>query len=436
MANSQDHNIFTNELAIKKCWDLILKKFRTVDLYSCLKRINHKPSGTKSQLRRILSDIFELHTDDEELVKIILDRGDILDCYLETGIEIDDVRIIPTLDIGYFSSYIERKNIFTMRRLYFYKDIQKIGGWSCVTIRSIDYRMSLEFKVATNLFNGLFLEAGSGMPPQTTFLLRCARINDDDRAINALKDDYPVGMKLFINEVDFTSLLPREIFYNNIDRRERLSSPTVLNKGIIECQEDCEQSDYLNIRVEFARARNKNNTYAIGVFSSTQGSVEDLCNEILSRERITIDEFKKDFVKFMPKQRGIELDCTKINLLSSATYVRIRIPFRGRNCNHIIPDDLEDYLTINRGNEKWLCKICKNLCTPDDIMIDEFFEKILNNHPDDEEIFLYSGERLMYKLGDGIEMYIDDLLEKKDDKEISDDNVGVVEGDEKVVNDK
>uniref|UniRef100_A0A0K0FM42 SP-RING-type domain-containing protein n=1 Tax=Strongyloides venezuelensis TaxID=75913 RepID=A0A0K0FM42_STRVS len=429
---SQNNNTATNQLAIKKCKDLILNRFRKIDLYKCLRRINHTASGSRSKLQMLLYIILNLHTDDEELVKIILDRGEVMDYCLKTGLEIDDIRMIPALGFKFSSDYVEHKDVMNMRRLYFYDDVKRIGGWNYVTVRSIDHNVSLSFKLPSNLCRKIFFEDGSEMSPQTAFLLRCVRINDGNKTIDVPKDDYPVGMKLFINNVDVTTLLPREIAYTTSDRRERLSYPTILNKGIEECKEDCQHSKYLNIRVEFKRDDNKNNTYAFGIFSSTQKSVKDLCNMILSREKISIDEFKEDLHEFMPKSGDIELDCTKISLLSSITFRRIRIPFRGMNCNHIIPDDLEEYLEFNKDTEKWLCNICKNPCTPNDIMVDEFFEKILHKYPKDDEIFLYNEQRLKYKLSKGKEMYIEDLLKEENEIEMDDVDVIVIDSDDEV----
>uniref|UniRef100_A0A0N5CF30 SP-RING-type domain-containing protein n=1 Tax=Strongyloides papillosus TaxID=174720 RepID=A0A0N5CF30_STREA len=429
---SPNNNTATNQLAIKMCKDLILNRFRKIDLYKCLRRINHTASGSRSKLQILLYIILDQHTDDEELVKIILDRGEIMDYGLKTGLEIDDVRMIPALGFESSSGYVEHRDVIDMRRLYFYDDIKRIGGWNYVTVRSIDHNVSLNFKLPSDLCRKLFLGNGSEMSPQMTFLLRCARIHDGNKTIDAPKDDYPVEMELFINNLNVTTLLPREIVYTTSDRKERLSYPTILNEGIKQCREDCERSKYLNVRVEFKRNDNKNNTYAFGIFSSTQKSVQDLCNEVLSREKISIDEFIDDLQEVMPKSGDIELDCTKISLLSSTTLKRIRIPFRGMNCNHIIPDDLEDYLTFNKGSEKWLCNICKSPCTPDDIMVDEFFEKILHKHPKDDEIFLYNEQRLKYKLSKGKEMYLEDLLKEEDEKEMDDVDVIVIDSDDEV----
>ena len=73
------------------------------------------------------------------------------------------------------------------------------------------------------------------------------------------------------------------------------------------------------------------------------------------------------------------------SLLCGASMSAIKTPVRGKNCKHMQCFDLANYLhsNINISGGRWRCLVCEDFVPVQDLMIDGFVAKILNEHGND-----------------------------------------------------
>uniref|UniRef100_A0A0K0G1L4 SP-RING-type domain-containing protein n=1 Tax=Strongyloides venezuelensis TaxID=75913 RepID=A0A0K0G1L4_STRVS len=387
---------------LKICKDLILGKFKVEDLKFCLQNLGCNTYGRKDDLQRRLKTALDSTRLQKEAAKVVLLRGSILtnfpsfprECFIEKPVQ--KVSVSSSLRSPSSEIYpVDR----LMKKLYFHENIVNISPWQRSTNSDINNTVFINCIIPSNISISS-LASTKTQVAQNCVLLRSSKLllsNDN----TPHEDTYPVLMRMFVNGCDHTNLLPREICYSSIDRKNRLSIPTVLNEALLANPENIKNNKPYKIELRFDSAANRDDRFIFGIFTSTQKTVKEICAEIISREKLDFIRFSQDLKKFMSTSGDIQLEFAKISLLSSTTRRRIRIPFRGKYCNHLNPDDLEDYIEINRSSEAWKCKICKAICTPDDISVDEFYMEILSKHKRAEEIELYPD--MSYKLFGGDE---------------------------------
>jgi hypothetical protein len=68
-----------------------------------------------------------------------------------------------------------------------------------------------------------------------------------------------------------------------------------------------------------------------------------------------------------------------ITLMCPLTYQRIKIPTKGKNCQHMTCFDLETYLEVSRTQNFWNCPICLLPCGFLDLRIDPFLYDIVHS---------------------------------------------------------
>merc|ERR1712032_382334 len=85
----------------------------------------------------------------------------------------------------------------------------------------------------------------------------------------------------------------------------------------------------------------------------------------------------------------VVFDNMKVNLRDPLSFRRIKVPVKGKNCEHVQCFDAENYFQYQRTarNAKFKCFIChKELKRIDDIEIDIWFENILSNTKENTEV--------------------------------------------------
>uniref|UniRef100_A0AC35U8T0 SP-RING-type domain-containing protein n=1 Tax=Rhabditophanes sp. KR3021 TaxID=114890 RepID=A0AC35U8T0_9BILA len=208
------------------------------------------------------------------------------------------------------------------------------------------------------------------------------------------RDDYPIGLSLHLGTINCTGSLPREIAYSSSDEKKRVSIPTILNdclpKDIICGKREAEFS--MSFRTDDKYKKKKK--YAMAVILAEKRSIDEVLNEIESRPKRSVDDFKTEILKFMNADEDILLEKSVVSLSSSITATRIKIPIRGVNCRHLLIDDLREYLQTNEETEKWECLICKKSMKPDDIFIDQYYSDLLSSNKTAMEVELYKDGKI------------------------------------------
>uniref|UniRef100_A0A0N4ZUF5 SP-RING-type domain-containing protein n=1 Tax=Parastrongyloides trichosuri TaxID=131310 RepID=A0A0N4ZUF5_PARTI len=365
-----------DKASLLQCKELILIKFKVDDLRHCLQEIKSNTSGKKDELQRRLKSILESAKTQAKAASVILERGG------TSGI----INNIPRENFIEKSKSVGNATYnINMKKLYFHKNIKNISGWknieSTTNFPQLSFRLQLP-KEDCKSFDIQRTEA-----PRQCLLLRSTKIYPMDEN-NKFNDVYPLGMRLLINNLDVSSLLPREICYSSVDKKYRLGIPTILNDGIAKYPSFFKGERSVQVDIRYDRETNKDESFVFAVFVSTQKTVNEVCQEVMCKQKNSSSKLMEELKK-SSNSNDVQWESIKISLLSSASLRRIKIPFRGKNCNHLAPDDLQDYVEININTEAWKCKICKAECTPDDMQIEEFYLQILNKHTKADEIELY-----------------------------------------------
>lgn len=77
---------------------------------------------------------------------------------------------------------------------------------------------------------------------------------------------------------------------------------------------------------------------------------------------------------------------TVLSLKCPLSYTRIRTPCRGIGCNHIQCFDATSYLQLQEQGPQWICPICNNSATFDNLAIDEYVRNILETTDSTEQV--------------------------------------------------
>ncbi|RNA43090.1 inhibitor of activated STAT [Brachionus plicatilis] len=90
--------------------------------------------------------------------------------------------------------------------------------------------------------------------------------------------------------------------------------------------------------------------------------------------------------KLNPNQCEFEIvtDFIKISLICPLTKMRIKIPARGKLCQHIQCFDLESYLSLNEKSNKWSCPLCDKIIIFSNLTIDNLIKEIVQMTKCDE----------------------------------------------------
>uniref|UniRef100_A0A0K0G2H8 SP-RING-type domain-containing protein n=1 Tax=Strongyloides venezuelensis TaxID=75913 RepID=A0A0K0G2H8_STRVS len=318
-------------------------------------------------------------------------------------------------------------------RLFFYDEFCVIRPWdrNYRIIYRIDKRNNKSFAFLQHTLpititpNILQLINAKNGDVEYEVLLRSIALRNGE---HQEKDSYPLDMELFIGNMNYTCLLPRvEAKYSSSDIGLRLGYPSILTQAINTFIKSNSKQNPLDLVVNImypVQAVRKqvisNCHFSFKIALYSKKSPENVVMDILKRPMLPKSTFHENIRKeFNREDDEVGFESMRISLQSSVTMCSIKYPFRGRHCKHLIPDDLEDYLKQNVGNEKFQCKICKCRCTPDDIFIDEYYYEILKKNPKTckVEIFLNGEYKILETNDSDDEDYGGKILPSKGSKE-------------------
>uniref|UniRef100_A0A0K0FNH4 SP-RING-type domain-containing protein n=1 Tax=Strongyloides venezuelensis TaxID=75913 RepID=A0A0K0FNH4_STRVS len=390
-----DNNLSNLDSELLTFRNIVSEKFEIDDFLYCFEKLWSISTEIKNNLRsELLKVLFNFNSNnfaETVIFQRVSSRG-YFPPRVQERIE-KNFALQPDVPSQIKKPIAKTRNI-SMKKLYFHKNIENLSGWKFVKSCNAINPIYINFMLPGNFYQYLRKFQAEG-PSQYCIILRCTRCTNYVGS-EPLKDWYPISMKMFIDKSEYTHLLPREIFNSNLIRKERISAPTIINDALLDFPDYMKDNAPIKLKLQFDRIKNEKQEFAFGIFKTVKVATKDILNEVVRRNRTDLITFNEHLKKFMSTSDGIFLKSVRVALRSSITSERIKIPFRGRNCHHISPDDLENYITINERSEAWLCKICKKPCTPDDIMVDEFYIKILERHSGINEIKLYSN--MTYKL--------------------------------------
>ncbi|XP_055352183.1 zinc finger MIZ domain-containing protein 1-like [Paramacrobiotus metropolitanus] len=83
----------------------------------------------------------------------------------------------------------------------------------------------------------------------------------------------------------------------------------------------------------------------------------------------------------------IVTDSQKISLHCPASRLRLGLPVRGRHCDHVDCFDANSFLFMNKAQKaRWTCPKCNKPVHFDEIVVDEFLQRLLDAFPNSESI--------------------------------------------------
>src|SRR5690606_26800157 len=114
-----------------------------------------------------------------------------------------------------------------------------------------------------------------------------------------------------------------------------------------------------------------------GVMRTINHVLQEIADHTVSYERCR----KRVLGLFSSRSGDLVETYQKVSLKDPVSLMRIQVPIRGLNCQHLQCFDRRMYLTINFKNPHFQCPVCDKPLPAGDIVVDEFFAKILKDFP-------------------------------------------------------
>uniref|UniRef100_A0A0N4ZZ22 SP-RING-type domain-containing protein n=1 Tax=Parastrongyloides trichosuri TaxID=131310 RepID=A0A0N4ZZ22_PARTI len=357
---------------LERCKKLINFNFKDEDIIIILRKLQEPVKSVSLLNKRKLHYLLNRAVPNDAIIKYILHyeeekRKD----KVETEINTIPARIY------------DKSWQINMKELYFYKNFNSLSNWCIISNCNgrkvtgfVYYNRSIKFSVPKNIWSHIL--SNGNMPENKSIILRSVMLYPLN---NEYIDVYPSDFKISINYEDYTTLLPRETQKHSKEKKQRVNYPTILDKAIVNSYHPNNKEASFSLVVSFNNQSMLNSEFCLNIFECDKISNEDIISDIIKRPKKPVEEFMKELETFLLSDPEINIENATVSLQSSILSVPIKIPFRGVNCNHLTPDDLDSYIQINRIKEDWLCKTCKKSCTPNEIFIDQFYEEILKSNP-------------------------------------------------------
>ncbi|XP_025203455.1 uncharacterized protein LOC112600446 [Melanaphis sacchari] len=68
-----------------------------------------------------------------------------------------------------------------------------------------------------------------------------------------------------------------------------------------------------------------------------------------------------------------------VNLLCPINNLRMKLPAKSENCNHVECFDLQTFISLNYIKPTWICPICKEPCPLDSLKLDSYLLSLINS---------------------------------------------------------
>jgi len=119
-----------------------------------------------------------------------------------------------------------------------------------------------------------------------------------------------------------------------------------------------------------------------------QVAIEDLITELKAKNSLSFRKGKKKVVAMFDADAKNEVQTlkSKVCLVDPLVRTRIKIASRSRDCKHVQCFDLYNYLKANERGQTctWLCPVCYNSAPFESLIVDEYFNRVVEEVPCDE----------------------------------------------------
>lgn len=121
--------------------------------------------------------------------------------------------------------------------------------------------------------------------------------------------------------------------------------------------------------------------YTWGIYLVKKLTSEFLLQKLVDKKARSSEESKNHIIK---KLADVDPDLVTTTpyifpLVCPLSKIRMKLPARSVNCNHIQCFDAHNFILINEKKPTWTCPTCNNPCFYDDVQIDSYFLDIVSN---------------------------------------------------------
>lgn len=141
------------------------------------------------------------------------------------------------------------------------------------------------------------------------------------------------------------------------------------------------------VDIIYSSGNDMHKKFAMQVVLLKTSSVDELVEKVKAGKRFSKESVLQKLQK--PEDDEIELASFDLTLKDPLSYMRIKVPCRSSWCRHNQCFDAFSFLTINEQTPQWTCPVCHiSIQNLDAVVVDEYFEDILQNVAEDVETIL------------------------------------------------
>lgn len=126
-------------------------------------------------------------------------------------------------------------------------------------------------------------------------------------------------------------------------------------------------------------------SYKFGIFFVVKEDLESLIEKTKKLHTLDYNDCLQRVLKSFNVENDIQELSVQISLRCPLSQMRIAIPSRGVECQHIQCFDLNSFLSMNRNIPNFLCPVCSSKVVFEDLRIDTFFEKLLKETSEEND---------------------------------------------------
>ncbi|KAL5535410.1 PLI1 [Sanghuangporus sanghuang] len=142
-------------------------------------------------------------------------------------------------------------------------------------------------------------------------------------------------------------------------------------------------------RIEIIYVNSQQNTapkkYYLIVFLVEATSVEQLVDRLRKGKFRSAEEIKAQMARSAVEDDDIVIGKQKMTLKCPLSYTRITIPSRSAKCVHSQCFDAVSWYSVMEQTTTWLCPVCEKTLNPEELIVDGYFESILQQTPESVE---------------------------------------------------